>query len=196
MRYVDDNSIVNCHTLEANDSDYFVCDKMILPTIIELNRKGYITSECCSGHSDKMNIQDPYWDSSSIIELDENEDYEEQIKKIIFDGYKKGEIILPNDLIGNKLKVSFLRTYQMCTYIFFPKKYDLQPPEGFGIKQTDTITCIEKWYTQMKSPGRYKTNKELESEISYYNNILYEWALSLNSILDNEADNSASTHKI
>lgn len=39
----------------------FICDDKIAPYIIELNRKGYTTDYCCSGHSDKGElVREPY----------------------------------------------------------------------------------------------------------------------------------------
>lgn len=33
-----------------NKDDYFECDELLAPTIYNLNSKGYITKNCCSGH--------------------------------------------------------------------------------------------------------------------------------------------------
>ena len=34
----------------GEEGEYFECDDLIAPTIITLNRKGYKTVSCCSGH--------------------------------------------------------------------------------------------------------------------------------------------------
>lgn len=73
---------INKHTLEVYDRDIdirynkeecFEVDELIAPAIIELNKKGYITKFCCSGHIYSCQFRS-YSSNHNIIPASDYED--------------------------------------------------------------------------------------------------------------------------
>ena len=64
----------------GEDGSYFECDDLIAPTIIELNKKGYITTECCSGHPYREVIVD-----GAYIAFSKNYEFEKIPKDFIME---------------------------------------------------------------------------------------------------------------
>jgi hypothetical protein len=49
--------IIDSKTNEEITTPYMFCDRAMVPTIMTLRKKGYVTRGCCSGHHDKIFIQ-------------------------------------------------------------------------------------------------------------------------------------------
>jgi len=46
----DTNQVQFCPRMKCNYADIFMCDEDMIPIIFILNKKGYKTTDCCSGH--------------------------------------------------------------------------------------------------------------------------------------------------
>ncbi len=168
MAYLDKN------TFEVVDNIIEIDDRMV-PIIQELNKKGYKTTYCCSGHEDITRIDyTPYFiypedhlSTNNYINLGMYEDY-----KVITDFIKCVDIY-----------ISFAENYEF-DYI----------PEGFVIEQAinQTNNEVTNYVLISKTFSRYKdeeniileTKENLKKEIDISNQKLLEWARSLPSRKD------------
>lgn len=168
-----DFSIYSFDTREANQEDYFECDDLIAPAISLLNRKGYTTKWCCSGHAyggiqeaivyDKMpDLCDIQSETGfTIIEVSENiPDKLEPIDEDIPDKYYVVE------------KCDWISGF----YVAFDKKYDFpELPEGAYID--DQYDCI-RWDINELTTYDFKNL----DKIYEFNKSFYEWVTKLENI--------------
>ena len=179
MAYVDKN------TFEVLDNVIEIDDK-IVETIQELNRKGYITTYCCSGHDNysKFSIAPVFLPKGISAE---------QAKSMITDQTVDLGIYEENKVIGA------IQAWQ-SPYISFADVYEFSSiPEGFDMTTSksmvdgeykDTV-CISKILDIYKDSDRriLKTQEELTREIDETNRILLEWSKSLNNIRESKKVN-------
>ena len=174
---------LDLNKLEYSDSIVEI-DDLIAETVLELNKKGYITYACCSGHSD----QRTYSSYAQIKKKDE----------VIKEGYAiYGEDA--SNVYYTVLKNGF------NTYIKFDGPYNFETiPEGFtyetaeeaykklqilietdAISESEGIVCGDSISREIKlidSNGKMRTDEEVNKEIDEANKILLEWSKSLEPI--------------
>ncbi len=164
-------------TIEDSAEGYLHCDKLIAPTILELNNKGYKTTASCSGHSTKLHASNPI-----EIQIDNNDgmSVEEQIEKALLYCYQQGMIVMVNRVDKNTIYLDALSTGTYI-YVSFQKIYDFPnlPKEFMKSDDSQNRTSIGKWIERRRSDNTYKTNKEFYQEIVLANQELLEWAKSL-----------------
>ena len=155
----------------------FLCDTLIAPTIAELRKKGYQTSECCSGHSNSMHI-DSY-------EHEETLEDGQTLKDFLFEKYMNGWTVRVTNVKGNRIKIVYMYD-QARTYVFFPKFYsfDIDVPKGFELAQGENYTVVQKRYKKIDEKGCYISPRQLEEEIREANEQLLAWAKSLSYSVD------------
>ena len=164
---MDNFRFINLETYEIteNPENYIYADKDIVETIAVLNKKGYKTISCCSGHADLKVIQ---W-----IEKKEELEKEENIDKY----YYKIPTEHSDPEISKLGYVVFQYIYpEIDTYILFDKEYQFSNlPNGF--KQTKNSI--------RKKINVFNENKEsyemivLDEKIKKTNEELLEWAKEL-----------------
>lgn len=173
---------LDINKLEYN-SDIVEVDDLIADTILELNKKGYITHACCSGHS-KVELY-PY-----ELPLDKKE----QALKENYVIYEEDDMIhccMPN-----------ITTY---TYVMFAKGYNFEKvPEGFLYEtaeeqynrhlkwkeedpnyQNDNAIFgdhVGKMIMLMDENGKRRPTEEVDREIMDANKILLEWSKKLEPV--------------
>lgn len=140
----------------------FEVDEDIAETISILNKKGYYTKACCSGH-----IKDP-----RIYELYKN------VKKLNKSDKKIG-CIINQDKNNYDVLIPYTST---SIYIMFNKKYDFSTlPKGFYKKENNIIEKVIEYYD--------KDNKVdcniINNMIKECNEDLCNWAKSLPDINKN-----------
>ena len=163
-KYLDLNKLEYVDSIVEIDDD-------IADTILELNKKGYKTLYCCSGHKDTQIFSYPDAPEEKTI-------YEE-------DGIRYG--------------VGAGTSYR--TYIKFDGAYNFETiPDGFTYETKDeeyhnTLAVFNSEHYEVKGctidditfgdtishdiDGRGKTTKEIDAEIKHANAILLEWAKEL-----------------
>lgn len=116
---------------ELCKSSMFICDELIAPTIATLNKKGYLTSYCCSGHpvsggrkenrmfkiSDKKGkIKKLFRDEvfGTYIMFQDKEAFSELPPNFYFDthGCQNETTIRWQTFVGDKLKLPSLKDYK------------------------------------------------------------------------------------
>lgn len=143
------------------EEDFFEVDENIALTISELNKKGYTTLQCCSGHM--------FYDLSDF-------EMESGSSATINDIYYE----VPKDC-GNKV-FDFINDARECYILFAKQDFDTLP-DGFIVDKVEV--------NQYHNEGEVKMLRELTSkvgtlersaEIIEVNLILYKWAKSLKNI--------------
>lgn len=126
-------------------------DSLIIDTISILNKKGYKTLYCCSGHVKDPRIYEEYKISKDKI----NDFVDYYIKEETEDEY------------------TLLAPYSFTAiYIKFDKKYNfINLPKGFIIKD-DIIEKIVDYYKNNKR----RSLQEIDNEIKLSNKELLNWA--------------------
>ncbi len=157
----------------------FICDGLIAQTISVLRKKGYETSESCSGHGGELFV--------ASYETEETLPPGKTIKDFVFDQYMQGNHIQITSINGNKIKYNF--AYNSArTYIFFSKKYkfDIPIPKDFELIDLDGCpwVCVQRYYPVMKEDGTYRIPTEIDKEIKEANEDLFKWAQSLSLAAD------------
>lgn len=66
IKYGEDKEWLFCPKIDCHGQVVKI-DELILPTIIELNKKGYITEFCCSGHSYEEKYTNTYISFASEV---------------------------------------------------------------------------------------------------------------------------------
>ena len=154
------NKYIDLKKLEYND-DIIEVDSEIADTILELNKKGYITKACCSGHS-KIEFY-PY-----EKELDKKE---ELLKSgnLIYDESDKLYCVLPS--------------ITTTIYILFSKKYNFDKiPNGFTYNiENQTISKTINLYDFSKNTY-IRPNDGIISDLKKSNEELLNWAKKLPNI--------------
>ena len=155
----------------------FLCDTLIAPTIAELRKKGYETSECCSGHSDQMFIEN--------YEREETLKDGQTVKDFIYEMYTQGWTVRVTSVEGNKIKFVYMFD-QARTYVFFPKFYsfNIDVPDGFELIQGENYTVVRKWHKKVDEKGCYVAPNKIKEEIRAANEQLLAWAKALSYSAD------------
>ena len=181
-KYNGDEIAISTNNNEEVQEDYFLCDKMMVETIKALQEKGYVTSECCSGHANKFasNIGEVY----QVIK-DKTGDIHAQIAEITQEetSYKSISMIKIVNIEETDTERIFSVTpiySQARTYIFFNEDclYDIEPPLGFKIIHIGDKTCLEKWHETKKIACGIKIDRplsEVSKEIVASNQMLLNW---------------------
>lgn len=151
--------IVNLDSRESwnrKDIDYFEVDEMIAYPVSELNKKGYETIFCCSGHI-----------HSEINELVlGEEDKEENIPIVNCIGYVKRTYC-------------FVKTEQSSCYILFKDKPDFKNlPAGFVLVKGDNLNYPNSWCIEREFLSKVDTLDRM-LEICECAKTLYEWVKTL-----------------
>ena len=148
------NKYIDKKTFEIIDN-VFEVDEDIADTISILNKKGYYTKYCCSGHVKDPNIYYMYKEESILENKDNEVDYTVNIKEDTCD---------------------ILKPYtKTLIYILFDKEYNFKTlPNGFK-KDKNTIEMFINYYDMDKR----KNSNDIDKEIKKANKVLYEWACDL-----------------
>lgn len=152
--------------------DYFECDDLIAPAISLLNKKGYKTMFCCSGHAfpeylEKISKRYPTPEEMENIMYLINIESSKKLKDIYPDLNTKE---YPYFLILNKKAHSLF-------YVKFAYEYKFpELPEGASLDNNGTT--IHWNYTRTKND-----NYDDLTTIFQINKIFYEWVEKLPSII-------------
>ena len=145
---------LNNNTFEIVN-DIFEVDDLIGKTISILNKKGYHTLYCCSGH-----VKDPRLYEKYRMHKDE------------LNGIHNYHIINERDNY-----VDVLIPYQnTVVYIMFDKKYDFELSKSFRWKDDKTIYSYTISYYEN---NKKRSSNDIQKEIESVNNELLSWASSL-----------------
>ena len=159
------DKIINLETYEIIDdnSKFIIVDSLIADTIVLLNKLGYKTTYCCSGHSFPQKKELFIKRDLCLLEDVKKENIYDivEIRKDSFDYWHEWKF---TDI-----------------YISFDKKYDfVNMPEGFVID--DDNNCCMRCTVEFYKDGKRKNINDIQEEIEKYNNILYDWAKKLPKI--------------
>ncbi len=147
---------INSETFEVIDN-VFEVDENIAETISILNKKGYHTKYCCSGH-----IKDPRL--YEMYNVKNNEDFNNAIGYVVNKRIDSYDILMPYTFTA--------------VYIMFAENYNFNKlPQGFKLNN-NTIEMVIDYYTNDVRKNVY----DIEKEIKDANDILLEWAKSLPNI--------------
>lgn len=138
-------------TFEIVDN-VFEVDEEIADIISMLNKKGYYTEYCCSGH-----IKDPRLYEMYTLDKDDED-------------VKLGYIVEDSD----KLSVLLPQTFAGI-YIKFKDKYEFDVPSGFTKYDEYTIDKVIDFYID----GKKKSYSEIDKELNDAYNDLRKWVESL-----------------
>lgn len=145
---------LNGNTFEIVN-DIFEVDELIAETISILNKKGYHTLYCCSGHVKDPRLYEKY-----------------HLHKDGLNGIYDYHIINEEDDY-----IDVLIPYQnTIVYIMFDKKYDFKLPKEFRWTDDKTIYSYEISYYE---DNEKRNSNDIQKEIENVNNELLSWALSL-----------------
>ena len=152
---------INAKTFDMVD-DVFEVDDLIAETITTLNKKGYRTTYCCSGHSDP--------DITGIVYID----------KVNYERLKDAfpNIIVIGEQIRNGVEkvVAFNVTSVQELYISFAEEYEFPTlPEDFWYE--DGRISME--FPLYKEPGELYPEEVIKLQIERANLELLKWAKSL-----------------
>lgn len=179
------SKFIDVNTFEIVD-DVFEVDDDIAETISILNKKGYRTTYCCSGHVDP--------EINSFIYIPK--EHYEKIKDMINGCVIFGEQVRN----GRECYVAFSGFDFPELYISFAQEYDFPSiPEGFYFDgdriSKDFPLVIEPFdvttddgIVSKMIPGKLVSEEEAETQVKNANLELLEWAKSLDYI--NTNDNS------
>lgn len=137
-------------------NNIFEVDEDIAKTISILNKKGYYTKFCCSGHIKDPRLYEMYNKKNDVVYDDFNLGY-------IVNNYEDGyDILIP---------------YTFTTvYIMFNDNYNfINLPPGFRKTNDQIIETLIHYY----SNGKRKNWYDIDKEIKLANELLLKWALSL-----------------
>lgn len=149
---------INSETFEI-EKNIFEVDEDIANTISILNKKGYKTSYCCSGHIKDPRLYEKYYISN-------DNDWGSDI---------------PNSYIIDKTNDGYylLKPYtETHIYIKFCNEYHfLNLPIGFILEKDNTLYKEISYYNESQK----KSSNEIDKEIKESNKQLVEWAKTLPS---------------
>lgn len=155
------NKYIDKETFEIVDN-VFEVDEDIADTISILNKKGYYTKFCCSGHVKDPRIYEMYKDESILENKDNKIGYMVNIKE------DTCYMLMPYTITK--------------VYIMFDKDYNFKTlPNGFK-KYENTIEMFINYYDR----GKRKKSNDIDKEIKDANKILYEWACNLKYLKNKE----------
>lgn len=146
---------LSSETFEVIDNIIEV-DEDIAETISVLNKKGYYTKFCCSGHAKDPRLYEMYNKKNNV-------EYEDSHLGYIINKYEDSyDILMPYTFTA--------------VYIMFSDNYNFENlPNGFYKVDDDTIEMIIEYY----SNGQRKKWNDIDKEIKEANKILLNWALAL-----------------
>lgn len=153
---------INKETFEIVDN-VFEVDEDISQTISILNKKGYYTKYCCSGHAKDPKLYELY-------NVKNNDDFEfKDLGYIVNQEKSNYDIIMPS--------------IYTSVYIMFESNYNFDNlPEGFNKVDNDNIDdyVISKEICYYKN-GKRKDWNVIDKEIKDANDKLLKWAISLSN---------------
>lgn len=169
------SKFIDMNTFDVVDN-VFEVDDDIAETISILNKKGYRTTYCCSGHVDP--------EISSFIYIPK--EHYEKMKGMLNNIVVFGEQIRN----GREYYVAFYGLNFPELYISFAEEYDFPTiPEGFDFDgeriMKEFSFEIEPWKIEVDgivskmNPGKLVSEEEAEAQIKRANLELLEWAKSL-----------------
>lgn len=153
---------INKKTFEIVDN-VFEVDEDIAQTISILNKKGYYTKYCCSGHAKDSRLYELY-------NVKNDQDFEFKNFGYIINQEKSNyDIIMPS--IYTSVYIMFLSNYNFGSL-----------PEGFNKADSDNIDdyVISKQICYYKDRKRKNLNI-INKEIKDANDKLLKWAISLSN---------------
>lgn len=159
---------INFQTKEIENSKTefnFEVDDLMAETISILNKKGYFTTACCSGHTEYNDWVTEMPKEEVDNEITKGTIKKEQIIKELDGSYKVGFTIT-----GANIYIGFVNTRFLKTN-----------PEIEGIFRTDTL--ISKALV-LEENGKFKNKKEITKEIEEVNSQFLKWAKSLPNLLE------------
>lgn len=146
---------INSETFEICDN-IFEVDEDIAETISILNKKGYYTKYCCSGHSMDPRLYEKY-------NIGNNEEFE----------YKELGYVVNNEKDSFDILLPYIFT---AVYIMFDEDFDFEYlPVGFKKEENNIITKKIYFYKEKEK----KSWDEIDNEIKITNDNLLKWAISL-----------------
>lgn len=150
---------INSKTFEIMD-DYFEVDDDIANSISLLNKKGYHTLFCCSGHLKDPRLYEKYHVEKKDFDGDIlNDSY------VVYEDDKYIDILEPY-------------TFTSC-YVMFDKDYHFFGlPDGFKLLNNNVIDRIIPFYEN----GIKRSYEDISKEIKEVNGILYNWVIKLKKI--------------
>ena len=173
MAYINkkDFSIVGYVDDFVLEDDYFECDDLIAPAISLLNKKGYKTEFCCSGH--------PYStiDSCAIAEYPSDELKEKM--NIIFICPSKESYSVPDwvDKEHYPYYISCLTPHPEGFYVAFKEMYEFpEPPDKAYVDQENGGIY---WHIEEPSTNDFA----MVTRIYEFNKAFYEWVENLPSLI-------------
>ena len=145
---------INNNTYEIINN-VFEVDDLMGETISILNKKGYHTLYCCSGHVKDHRLYEKY-----------------HLHKDELDGIYDYHIINEEDDYVDVL-IPYQNTF---LYIMFDKIYDFKLPKDFRWVDEQTIYSYEISYYE---DNKKRNSNDIQKEIESVNNELLSWASSL-----------------
>lgn len=160
-----DNYYIDKETFEVyNEAPYtFECDKKIAYSVSELNKKGYITEDACSGHY-KVEFQE-----------------ELNVSKSLLNNFQQNPRCLIREIRENNFDVWTEIDYTIL-YVLFKEHYDFESlPENFmlGYNHLEPNTKIQAFIPYYDERGIRKSKEEIELEIDKNCERLNEWTKKL-----------------
>lgn len=153
-QYSSDGTYSICPNMSCGHEIYKIDENMI-PVIIELNKKGYKTTDCCSGHN---------WEDVDGLQLS------------IYIAFAKD--VQPKTVP----KGFYLETNRVDDWLD-PKIYGEDPPQEMKNKAVHFISCLMKKYHSDFIPEN-PTLLQIQVAMFNQLNDLLEWALSLPNLVE------------
>ena len=169
------SKFIDINTFDVVDN-VFEVDDDIAETIAILNKKGYRTTYCCSGHND------PEIGFFVYIPKEYYEPMKDMVKNLIIFGEQLRD--------GRECYVAFSGLYFPELYVSFAEEYEFPTlPEGFEYdgERISKEFCFEvkPWEIEKDGmvtkmiPGKLVPDEDAEAQIKMANLELLEWAKSL-----------------
>lgn len=161
---------------ESELENYFSCDEEIAPVISLLNKKGYTTTFCCSGHL--------YDEITDTLIIDDPEATEESIRDT-FPGVIRMKKVLTDPEEGTYgFQVTLRQNLGMQTYITFEKDIELPSIPDKFFQRGSTILHNYYWDDTFDHPYPEKELQEKAPYLFYKRRLeilsgLYAWAEEL-----------------
>ena len=157
---------------------YFECDDLIAPAISLLNKKGYKTTFCCSGHPfSNINVglledepkKEDFQEIGDIIRIENTYEYLQKIK--YNDDIEKTSKEYPYCVISNNVFCDIM-------YVAFEEEYFFPDLPGNAYIDDGNI------YWELDETA--KEGFELVTKIYEMNKIFYEWVENLDDLTNKE----------
>lgn len=163
---------INNDTYDITDdsNNAFLVDELISKTISLLNKKGYKTMACCSGHllkgDDRYYI---HYVNEEEVKLYKNEEY----KAIVEYCEEKKLYRIKSLILGLGCYIKFETDIQLPNI-----------PDGFEYNKVSNDLSFMLCYYVDDEYKILKSDKEILDTINMINNELYKWAIKLEIIND------------